>query len=86
METKLKIRVVGSYTINVADQEDCKRCHNANYGDVIVEDICGKCLLEVYNAAQQKDALDLPSATVNGKPSQTVSILNGVDLSGTASQ
>lgn len=31
-------------------------------------------------------ALDLPSATVNGKPSQTVSILNGVDLSGTASQ
>lgn len=31
-------------------------------------------------------ALDLPSATVNGKPSQTVSIKNDVDLSGTASQ
>ena len=41
---------------------------------------------DCYERRPTKDALDLPSATVNGKPSQTVSILNGVDLSGTASQ
>lgn len=54
METKLKVRVVGYYTVNIADPKDCKRCHNANYGDVMVDDICGQCLLEVYNAAQQR--------------------------------
>lgn len=45
METQLKIRRVGNYSTITGAQSECKKCHNADYGDVLIEDICGRCLL-----------------------------------------
>lgn len=28
-----------------AEPEYCTECHNADYGDVLIEGVCGKCLL-----------------------------------------
>ena len=44
-ETTLKIKIVGNYMYPMAESTDCKICGNADWGDVIIEDICGKCLL-----------------------------------------
>ena len=60
---------------------ECDRCWEIQWHCIGNPELVAKILAQLT-----KDALDLPSATVNGKPSQTVSILNDVDLSGTASQ
>ncbi len=44
MESMLSIRIVGNYGFKQGDPEDCIICHNADWGDVIIEGICGKCL------------------------------------------
>jgi hypothetical protein len=51
METRLEVRIVGNYSIPTADQTDCKHCHNADYGDALIEGICGRCLIEIYLVA-----------------------------------
>ena len=45
MESQLKVRIVGAYSVPFADQNECDVCHNADWGDVMVEGICGRCLL-----------------------------------------
>jgi len=49
METKLSIEIVGNYTHPQCNQEFCTVCGNADYGDVIIEGICGRCLLKMCN-------------------------------------
>ena len=44
METTLNIKGVGNYVHPQGEPTDCKVCGNADWGDVIIEDICGKCL------------------------------------------
>ena len=46
METRLTIKIVGDYPKSQGKPEDCNICENADWGDVVVEGICGKCLLE----------------------------------------
>jgi len=43
--TDLRIQQVGRYTVPVADNADCTVCHDADYGDVLINGVCGKCLL-----------------------------------------
>lgn len=45
METRLKIKIVGNYIHPQGESIDCKVCGNADFGDVVIEDICGRCLL-----------------------------------------
>jgi len=45
-ETKLRIIKVGSYSQSKsADPQDCKVCHDAKWGTVIIEGVCTECLL-----------------------------------------
>lgn len=41
-ETRIITRV-GNYSTAQASPEDCKRCHNAKYGTVIINDLCLNC-------------------------------------------
>ena len=43
--TDLRIQRVGRYTVPSADNADCTVCHDADYGDVLINGVCGKCLL-----------------------------------------
>lgn len=44
-ETNLDIKIVGNYVKAQADPGDCLNCGAADYGDVIINGICGQCLL-----------------------------------------
>jgi len=44
MESRLSIKIVGNYMYKQGEPFDCKLCHNADWGDVIIDNICGKCL------------------------------------------
>lgn len=35
--------MVGNYSIPQADTKDCKRCHNAEYGTIIINGLCQDC-------------------------------------------
>ena len=63
METKLSIRTVGYYTYPIADSGDCEVCGAADYGDVIINGMCARCLRsaceilkDFYKAVDQADA------------------------------
>ena len=43
MEETRTIKRVGNYSTSQADQEDCKHCHNADYGTVIIDGLCLAC-------------------------------------------
>lgn len=44
-ETVTQIRVVGNYTINQGKPDDCLDCGHADYGDVIINGRCSRCIL-----------------------------------------
>jgi hypothetical protein len=45
-ETKLSIIKVGNYSQSTsADPQDCKVCHDAKWGTVIIDGVCAECLL-----------------------------------------
>ena len=50
METTLKIRRIGNYSmIQAKPNEHCYVCENEEMGDVLIEGICGKCLIKNYH-------------------------------------
>jgi len=53
-ETMLKLKVVGMYSVNSVspDIENCESCGDADWGDVLVDGICGRCLVTAWKAAQ----------------------------------
>lgn len=46
MEEKKIIRRVGNYTTGYARQEECKRCKNAKFATVLIDDLCLDCYTE----------------------------------------
>ena len=44
METTLSIKTVGNYRYPQGEVTDCKICNNADWGDIVINGICGKCL------------------------------------------
>jgi hypothetical protein len=50
----LKVRVVGYYTVPEAETTDCICCHDADWADVLIEGICGRCLLEAYHEREKQ--------------------------------
>jgi len=54
LESELKVRIVGNYSVPIAKKEDCTCCHDADWGDVTVEGICGRCLLEAYHEREKQ--------------------------------
>lgn len=72
METTLDLKMIGMYSINkvAPDKVNCSNCGNADWGDVLIEGICGRCLHQAWQAAQQSRAVDLPneSLCICGKP------------------
>lgn len=55
VESKLSIRNVGYYSRPTSGQEECTKCGNADWGDILVNGICGKCLLETTNSLFNSD-------------------------------
>ena len=54
-ESTLKIRTVGSYVYSpIAQPKDCTRCHNADWADVLIEGICGKCRIAIEDDLQKR--------------------------------
>lgn len=50
MAEEIKISLVGSHThTRIAEPQDCISCHNANWGDVLVNGICGRCLIMCFH-------------------------------------
>ena len=48
-ESTLKIRIVGNYSIKQAEpEENCRICGNVDFGDVLINGICGKCLVDFH--------------------------------------
>jgi len=71
MESSLRIKVVGNYKIPQQNSnamnlptndtfDDCKICHNPDYGDVLINGICGKCLLHHYDSTIGLHVTDKP--------------------------
>jgi hypothetical protein len=53
MESKLKIRLIGNYKVRQAEpEENCKVCNNVEFADVLIEGVCGKCLLHHYDSTK----------------------------------
>ena len=80
METTLRIKIVGNYSISQVgsnclghqsndETDDCKICHNPDFGDVIIEGICGRCLLHHYDTTIGLWATDLPEELSDSKNS-----------------
>ena len=55
METTLDLKMIGMYSINkvAPDKVNCTNCNNADWGDVLIEGICGRCLFQAWQAAKQ---------------------------------
>jgi len=54
-ESKLNISRIGSYTFGiVSEPQDCEQCGNAEWGDVLIEGVCGKCHLANENALRAR--------------------------------
>ncbi len=52
---EMKLQIVGSHTPPKGDAmpEDCIRCHNAEWGTIVVDSICIKCLVEDNTAIRE---------------------------------
>ncbi len=61
METTLDLKMIGMYSISkvAPDKENCSNCGNADWGDVLIEGICGRCLYQSWQAAQQPRVPDV---------------------------
>lgn len=46
-------KIVGTHTMRAGVPEDCTECHNAEWGGVLVNGVCGRCLYTAWQAAQQ---------------------------------
>jgi hypothetical protein len=81
-------KIIGTHTMRAGVPEDCTECHDAEWGGVLVNGVCGRCLYTAWKNAQQNragDQWDLPrkssfvftKATQNGllKTGQTPMIL-----------
>ena len=55
MEETRIIKRVGYYTTQQAKPEDCKQCHKAIWGTIIVDDICLDCLIKVRSQLEMRD-------------------------------
>lgn len=46
-------KIVGTHTMRAGVPEDCTECHNAEWGGVLVNGVCGRCLYTAWQNAQQ---------------------------------
>jgi hypothetical protein len=59
METSLDLKMIGMYSINkvAPDKVNCLNCNNADWGDVLIEGVCGRCLIQAWQAEQARQAI-----------------------------
>jgi len=50
----MEYRIIGSHTIVSVEPDACEKCHNAEWGGVMVNRICGKCLVEDAAALREQ--------------------------------
>ena len=62
MESNLSIQRVGAYSMTHlnTNKKACKLCGDADWADVIIEGICGKCLLHHYDSTIGLHVTDRP--------------------------
>lgn len=46
-------KIVGTHTMRAGVPEDCIECHSAEWGGVLVNGVCGRCLYAAWQNAQQ---------------------------------
>lgn len=52
-ESILKVQIVGYYTLPIAEPKNCTVCGLADWGDVLIEGICGRCMRDALQSAGQ---------------------------------
>lgn len=78
-ETNLRINKVGAYFIPSVSPTDCIICHQAEWGDVLINGVCGKCLISRLN--KQIDEINVTmTVSKNGTVKLQTAKVTFVDL------